>query len=250
MTLRRTLTAGLLLGVSHLGYAWAAEPAGTAAAIRPDVGATGTGGARTLAVDSSVFMGDVIKTGASGTAQIRFVDDTRLAVGPNSDITIDRFIFGGGKTAKQVTINVTQGAFRFLTGISAKSAYSIQTPTATIGVRGTEWEGVYVDGVLKVTLYGGGLTVCNRQSPRRCALLTNACDMITLSPDGRFNWTQNVYEKTKILESDFAFAFHEPRLLPDFRAKSGSCNVPDIAPNNQGRGTPAPEIDVGDGGPA
>ena len=38
---------------------------------------------------------------------------------------------------KQITIRLTDGAFRFITGNSDKKSYKIETPTATIGVRGT-----------------------------------------------------------------------------------------------------------------
>ena len=249
-TWRKTLTATLMLGISHLGVAWAAEPAGTAAALNPDVAASGAGGKRPLAIGNPVYMGDVLKTDARGTAEIRFVDNTRLAVGPNSNITIDRFVFGGGNTAKQVVLNVAQGGFRFLTGISAKSAYSIQTPTATIGVRGTEWEGIYVDGVLKVVLYDGSVRVCTKTSPRRCTVLSQPCDMLTVSQDGQFDRPRNVYDKTDMLENEFAFAFREHRLLPDFRAKSGSCNNPNYDPPsraNKSDSLPPPTHQFNDG---
>jgi hypothetical protein len=219
-----------LLSVSHATIAWAANPAGTTVAVRPDASATGTGGDRGLTVDTPVFMGDAINTDTRGMAQIRFVDDTKLAVGPNSRITIDRFVFAGNQTAKQVTLDVTEGAFRFITGLSNKNAYKVQTPSATIGVRGTEWEGVVVDGILKVTLFGGGLTVRTRTEPRRCIPLSQTCDMVQLYPDGKVERVSNVYERTDILNKDFAFAFRQNRLLPDFKVNSGSCNIPNLEP--------------------
>ena len=73
----------------------------------------------------------------AGLAQIRFVDDTRLVVGPNSRLVIDEFVFNPDQTAQQVTIRMAKGTFRFLSGNSPSKAYSIRTPTMTIGVRGT-----------------------------------------------------------------------------------------------------------------
>ena len=49
---------------------------------------------------------------------------------------IAAFVFNNDDTARQVSINAVRGAFRFITGKSSKDAYSITTPTATIGVRG------------------------------------------------------------------------------------------------------------------
>ena len=249
MSMRGALTASLLLGVSHIGAAWAAEPAGKAAAVVPQADANN----RTLVVDGPVFMGDVVKTGARGTAQILFLDDTKLAVGPNSDITIDKFIYSGGQTAKQVTINVTQGAFRFITGLSAKNAYTINTPTATIGVRGTKWEGVVdTDGVFKATVFEGAIRVCNKEKPRRtCIVMSQSCDTVTIDPAGKIDRVPNIYQRTALLGQDYAFAFRENRLLTEFRADSGSCNTPNYDPSPTPSGhddspLPPPAIDCGE----
>jgi hypothetical protein len=45
-------------------------------------------------------------------------------------------VFSDSDTARNISINAVRGAFRFITGKSPKDAYSITTPTATIGVRG------------------------------------------------------------------------------------------------------------------
>jgi hypothetical protein len=110
---------------------------GTVLAVVQMSEADGQTGKRVLVMDGPVFSGDRIVTGPSGNAQIKFRDNTRLVVGPNSTMVIDAFIFGGdGEAARKVTINAVRGAFRFITGNSPKDAYSITTPTATIGVRG------------------------------------------------------------------------------------------------------------------
>ena len=56
-------------------------------------------------------------------------------------MVIDAFVFNDQRHgAAQVSINAVKGAFRFITGNSPKDAYSITTPTAMIGVRGTEFD--------------------------------------------------------------------------------------------------------------
>jgi hypothetical protein len=67
---------------------------------------------------------------------VKFRDETKLVVGPNSTMVIDAFVFSDQNTARQISINAVKGAFRFITGKSPKDVYSITTPTATIGVRG------------------------------------------------------------------------------------------------------------------
>jgi len=83
-----------------------------------------------------VFSGDHIITDAVGLVQMKFRDDTKLIVGPNSMMIIDAFVFNNDNTARQVSINAVRGAFRFIIGKSSKDAYSITTRTATLAVRG------------------------------------------------------------------------------------------------------------------
>ena len=64
---------------------------------------------------SPVFSGDHIITDAVGLVQVKFRDDTKLVVGPNSMMIIDAFVFNNDNTARQVSINAVRGAFRFIT---------------------------------------------------------------------------------------------------------------------------------------
>jgi hypothetical protein len=124
------------LAALHMGAsAVVAQPSGIVIAVVQQSEADGQTGRRTLAQEAPVFSGDRIITGPSGEAQVRFRDDTKLVVGPNSMMVIDAFVFSGD-TAREISINAVRGAFRFITGNSPKDVYSITTPTATIGVRG------------------------------------------------------------------------------------------------------------------
>jgi hypothetical protein len=128
------LTAALVaVGVSG---AVRAGPSGVVLAVVQSSEADGDTGRRTLAVEAPVYSGDHIITGPTGEAQVKFRDDTKLVVGPNSMMVIDAFVFENNDSARQISINAVRGAFRFITGKSPKDAYSITTPTATIGVRG------------------------------------------------------------------------------------------------------------------
>ena len=93
-------------------------------------------GKKILMPANPVYSGDRITTDAIGNAQIRFRDNTRLVVGPNSALVIDAFIFDKNDTARRVSISAIKGAFRFISGKSPKDVYRITTPTATIGIRG------------------------------------------------------------------------------------------------------------------
>ena len=118
-----------------------ATPAGSAAsgiviAVVQSSEADGETGRRILVAEAPVYSGDKVITGITGQAQVRFRDNTKLVVGPNSVMVIDAFIFQDDTTARKISINAVRGAFRFISGNSPKDAYTITTPTATIGVRG------------------------------------------------------------------------------------------------------------------
>lgn len=114
----------------------ALEPSGHAVKVNPAVNATGPGGERMIVLQGAVFMGDVIVANPNGLAQIRFVDNTRLVVAPNSRLTIDTFVFNPDMTARKVTVNLIKGSLRFISGNSRPEAYTIRTPTMSIGIRG------------------------------------------------------------------------------------------------------------------
>ena len=81
-------------------------------------------------------MGDEIVASPRGLAQIRFVDNTRIVIGPNSRLTIDTFVFNPDLTAREVVVTAIEGTFRFISGNSPDEAYTIRTPTMTMGIRG------------------------------------------------------------------------------------------------------------------
>ncbi len=128
------------LVITTVDHARAVSPSGTAVSVVPNAAAAGTTGRRTLQVDGDVFMGDKVQTGPGGEAQIQFKDSTKLVVGPNSSMTIDAFVFDANNKARKITMNAAKGAFRFITGTSQKQAYTINTPTSTIGIRGTRFD--------------------------------------------------------------------------------------------------------------
>jgi hypothetical protein len=138
MSLARKLGTAFLAvaAATALTSAGRADPSGTVIAVVQQSEADGTTGRRTLMQEAAVFSGDKIITGPQGEAQVMFRDQTKLVVGPNSVMVIDAFVFSDQDTARQISINAVKGAFRFITGNSPQDAYTITTPTSTIGVRG------------------------------------------------------------------------------------------------------------------
>ena len=143
---------------------------GRAELITNDVTGTIETTPRALKTGDRIHQNEVIATAEESEAEIILDDDTKLAVGPMSEIVLDSFIYDPSRKDGEVVINATKGAFRFITGNSAKSAYTIKTPASTIGVRGTTFDG-FVDenGEIALLLVDGEIDVCN--SKRACKRL-------------------------------------------------------------------------------
>lgn len=94
---------------------------------------------------SSVEMKDMIKTGA-GKVGVTFADNTRMQVTEHSQLLIDEFVYDpNAKGTGRLALKVALGTVRYASGAIAKndpSKVSIRTPTATVGVRGTDFMSV------------------------------------------------------------------------------------------------------------
>jgi ferric-dicitrate binding protein FerR (iron transport regulator) len=91
-----------------------------------------------------------------------------LALDRSSSVMLDKFVYSVSKRGDQVVIGLTKGAFRFATGGLPKAAYRIETPLASIGVRGTVLTIVSLRNETRVSLDEGGATVCSRRGARAC----------------------------------------------------------------------------------
>ena len=91
---------------------------------------------------TGVEMADEIKTQA-GKVGIKFADDTQVKVNENSRLVIDDFVYDPkNKDTGKLALNMASGTARYASGAIAKnnpSKVAINTPTATIAVRGTDF---------------------------------------------------------------------------------------------------------------
>ena len=89
-----------------------------------------------------VIPGDAIKTGSNSSVGLIFEDDTVVSLGPKSEMEIDEFVFNPAERQLSFVVRMIQGTFSFITGQIAKLAPQkaiLETPTATLGVRGTKF---------------------------------------------------------------------------------------------------------------
>ena len=92
-----------------------------------------------------VILNDEVRTGAASQLQILLMDRSVFTVGANARVAIDRFVFDPARNTRSTAASVTRGAFRFMSGRSSSRPAGpavVRTPVASIGIRGTIFEGV------------------------------------------------------------------------------------------------------------
>ena len=98
---------------------------------------------RTLGKGLSLSEGDRVTTAEGATAIVRLQDGTRMTVRPNSEMVLQRFRFKDTAVDNSMVMQLLRGGFRAITGLIAKSspdAARVYTATATIGIRGTDFD--------------------------------------------------------------------------------------------------------------
>src|SRR5882757_7685148 len=133
---RAVFLATVVLGAAALPTA--AAPVGVTSATDGDpLGKQPTDAERILRVGIDVQASEIITTKANDRAHLVFLDGTSLTVGPNAQLTVDKFVFDPDTKKGELAINATKGVFRLVGGKISKAApINITTPSSTIGIRG------------------------------------------------------------------------------------------------------------------
>jgi hypothetical protein len=84
------------------------------------------------------YMNELVETGDESALVIMFADGSKLTLGENSSAFIDEFVYDPAAQSGNQAIKLTKGAFRYVSGTLPKENVKIQTPPATLGIRGTE----------------------------------------------------------------------------------------------------------------
>ena len=87
-----------------------------------------------------VFETDGLRTGADGRVGVTLKDDTRVSLGPASEVRLDRYTYAPGEGRLAFAMKVLRGVVAYVSGQIAKlspDAVRLETPAAIVGVRGT-----------------------------------------------------------------------------------------------------------------
>ena len=114
---------------------------GTVILAKGVVTATGANkSSRVLAKGAAIEEGDIINTANKSFAVIRMLDNTKLTLKPGTTIAIGKFSVEKGK--EEGCINLVKGGLRTVTGLIGKrrpDSFQVDTPIASIGIRGTDF---------------------------------------------------------------------------------------------------------------
>lgn len=191
------------------------EPIGSIDTLEGEITVVRVDGSRVILSEGDpLYQGDTVLTGPSAAVGIIFADKSTMSMDSGARIVLDELVYNpSDASAGSQVFNVIQGAFVFTSGAIGKGnaeAVTVNTPVATIGIRGTKY-GINVDandGATNVTVFEGAVLVNNAGGT---ALLTGIGEstLITSSliePSPVFVMPEDVQARTY----GNAISFHPP----------------------------------------
>ena len=144
--MKTAVTAVLLLGFLSLsaadGAAVAGETIGMVRTVSGDATVARGGTSLPTAAGLKLEVGDTLVTGRDGTLGVILRDDSSLSIGPESRLVLRSFRFSPSEGKFDLVARISRGTMAYLSGLIGKLAPEkarFETPTATIGIRGTRF---------------------------------------------------------------------------------------------------------------
>jgi len=137
-------TVPALAAALALGFATpaAAVEIGQIKVVKGQVSIERNGQAYPGNVGMRVETSDILRTGSDGSVGVTMKDDSLLSAGPNSVLSLDRYDFDPVTNNGHFDAQLKKGSLAVISGRIAKQApdaMTIRTPSAILGVRGTEF---------------------------------------------------------------------------------------------------------------
>jgi hypothetical protein len=143
------LLAVALAGIAQAGAAHAEQVVGTITDLSgPLLVHRANGVDKVLSQKSTIEQGDVLVSEKDTYARIKFVDNSEITLRPNTQFKVENFSYDADKPENDHAIfGLIRGGLRSITGLLGKrnkDRYGLNTPTATIGIRGTIFIAEYI----------------------------------------------------------------------------------------------------------
>lgn len=127
-----------MLLIAFSASAWAQETIGFVKTVSEDAMVIDAGKYVLARVGTPVKQGSVLKTGPGGSMGITFKDNTVMSFGPDTELTVDEFLYVPTKGELKFSASIARGTLQIVSGVIARlkpgSAF-LKTPAGTIGMR-------------------------------------------------------------------------------------------------------------------
>jgi hypothetical protein len=140
MKAQHWIAAIALVTLAAPAFAQQPSPAGRIKVVSGSAFIVRSGGNVRAEVGQPVFETDTVRTGEDGSIGITLDDDTRLSLGPSSEVRLDTFRYAPAKGSVGLALRFLRGIAVYVSGQIAKLApdsVRLETPSAIVGVRGT-----------------------------------------------------------------------------------------------------------------
>ena len=133
----------LALSLALCGAAWADEtPIGYVKNVTGEASVTTANNTRKAEVGTPIHQGSVLRTGAQSSMGVTFKDETLMSFGPETELTVDEYLYAPAQGKLKLGSRLVKGTLNYVSGVIARlrpEAVSVDTPTGSIGVRGTQF---------------------------------------------------------------------------------------------------------------
>jgi len=138
--LRFAASVGLVVAAATPVSAQQAVPAGHIKTVTGSATIVRERGPVAAKAGDPIYATDTLRTGADGAVGMTMRDDTRVSLGPNSEVKIDRYVYSPGEGGLGMVLKFVHGVAVYVSGRMAKlapDAVRLETPSGIVGVRGT-----------------------------------------------------------------------------------------------------------------
>jgi hypothetical protein len=178
--------------MAFAGAAFAADSKGTVEAAAGDFWAVRDGNRAELGVGANVFEFDILETGSSGSATVRFIDDSVIELRAGTSVSVKDVVFSEDRN--RFNVGITGGVARVITGAIVRRnprGFKMTTPKSTIGIRGT----IMLISVNRAT--GAESYAVESMDPGHSVSVTNSAtkEEVTITGQGTVNvdWNDRIF---------------------------------------------------------
>ena len=163
-----TTIATILFGATTIAVAYGAAsttPVGDVELVQDEAFGTPPAAAREAKRrgDGVVYQ-ETLETLRKSGMLVKFNDGSKLTLGENSTVLVDNFVYAPGDANSKALISIPTGALRYVTGAMPKGQTTIDTPTATMVLRGTNVKILTDDTNTLLVVDEGSVSVHNKRT--------------------------------------------------------------------------------------